>query len=100
MRLRGEALGFACIQSRRRLQNADSIAIRCKPDGAIGMVRIATTRMSRNYDDLAVHRSGQMRTAAVVSDEKIAALQHGTHPVSYTHLRAHETDSYLVCRLL
>src|SRR5665647_3299345 len=21
------------------------------------------------------------------------------HPVSYTHLRAHETDSYLVCRL-
>src|SRR5665647_1842203 len=23
-----------------------------------------------------------------------------TLPVSYTHLRAHETDSYLVCRLL
>ena len=23
-----------------------------------------------------------------------------TQPVSYTHLRAHETDSYLVCRLL
>ena len=23
-----------------------------------------------------------------------------TMPVSYTHLRAHETDSYLVCRLL
>ena len=22
------------------------------------------------------------------------------HAVSYTHLRAHETDSYLVCRLL
>ena len=38
------------------------------------------------------------------------ATQHITHqitlsqctvtPVSYTHLRAHETDSYLVCRLL
>src|SRR5665647_1972907 len=25
---------------------------------------------------------------------------HGVHAVSYTHLRAHETDSYLVCRLL
>src|SRR5680860_1642837 len=25
---------------------------------------------------------------------------HGNDPVSYTHLRAHETDSYLVCRLL
>src|SRR5680860_1913668 len=24
----------------------------------------------------------------------------GPEPVSYTHLRAHETDSYLVCRLL
>src|SRR5665647_3416976 len=24
----------------------------------------------------------------------------GAKPVSYTHLRAHETDSYLVCRLL
>ena len=24
----------------------------------------------------------------------------GTRTVSYTHLRAHETDSYLVCRLL
>src|SRR5680860_1775635 len=23
---------------------------------------------------------------------------HGRAPVSYTHLRAHETDSYLVCR--
>src|SRR5665647_3638983 len=27
-----------------------------------------------------------------------SAVSH--HPVSYTHLRAHETDSYLVCRLL
>src|SRR5680860_1819152 len=26
-------------------------------------------------------------------------VPHGD-PVSYTHLRAHETDSYLVCRLL
>src|SRR5680860_1701018 len=26
--------------------------------------------------------------------------QEEPEPVSYTHLRAHETDSYLVCRLL
>src|SRR5665647_1149269 len=31
-------------------------------------------------------------------DESITTLSYG--PVSYTHLRAHETDSYLVCRLL
>src|SRR5664279_2135281 len=29
----------------------------------------------------------------LLSEEKV-------RPVSYTHLRAHETDSYLVCRLL
>src|SRR5665647_3740745 len=28
------------------------------------------------------------------------ALRAGFRAVSYTHLRAHETDSYLVCRLL
>src|SRR5665647_3826961 len=28
------------------------------------------------------------------------ALEAVVGPVSYTHLRAHETDSYLVCRLL
>ena len=33
-------------------------------------------------------------------DKKIQALPHHVVPVSYTHLRAHETDSYLVCRLL
>src|SRR5665647_1470779 len=27
-------------------------------------------------------------------------FSHGSGTVSYTHLRAHETDSYLVCRLL
>ena len=30
----------------------------------------------------------------------IDALHHSISTVSYTHLRAHETDSYLVCRLL
>src|SRR5665647_3848784 len=32
---------------------------------------------------------------------KLYVAQHDDiKPVSYTHLRAHETDSYLVCRLL
>src|SRR5665647_1185223 len=37
-----------------------------------------------------------MNDAAVMAYQKDAI----TGPVSYTHLRAHETDSYLVCRLL
>ena len=44
---------------------------------------------------LFAERSGVQYTAAHV---QIGALDHA--PVSYTHLRAHETDSYLVCRLL
>ena len=33
-------------------------------------------------------------------DEAFRGQVHLYVPVSYTHLRAHETDSYLVCRLL
>src|SRR5664279_6377923 len=33
-------------------------------------------------------------------NEEVKRIQSPTAAVSYTHLRAHETDSYLVCRLL
>ena len=40
-------------------------------------------------------------SASVVADTNIIRMSaSGTNAVSYTHLRAHETDSYLVCRLL
>src|SRR5665647_930189 len=43
------------------------------------------------------HRDDVARLAEVVD----CLLENDFHhPVSYTHLRAHETDSYLVCRLL
>src|SRR5665647_2367438 len=35
-----------------------------------------------------------------LKDTSIQKTAKYTIPVSYTHLRAHETDSYLVCRLL
>ena len=34
------------------------------------------------------------------SERMTQVAQQSLEPVSYTHLRAHETDSYLVCRLL
>src|SRR5665647_810858 len=37
---------------------------------------------------------------AIADLDKAIALNPKDAPVSYTHLRAHETDSYLVCRLL
>src|SRR5680860_1774137 len=46
------------------------------------------------HGNLDVHRQS-------IGDEGVgAAGLKGVGPVSYTHLRAHETDSYLVCRLL
>src|SRR5664279_6262250 len=52
----------------------------------LGLVTPLYARVGRKLVD-------SMRNPTVVRDP--AAL-----PVSYTHLRAHETDSYLVCRLL
>src|SRR5665647_3346471 len=53
---------------------------------------------------------GQMVNGIVLPIKKVFGLvdskisveikDEGRKPVSYTHLRAHETDSYLVCRLL
>src|SRR5665647_3297562 len=45
------------------------------------------------------HRHPQAALAGAHNAEHIVDGQ-TRHPVSYTHLRAHETDSYLVCRLL
>ena len=36
----------------------------------------------------------------IQTDVEFPFIQENHEPVSYTHLRAHETDSYLVCRLL
>src|SRR5680860_1241875 len=43
-----------------------------------------------------VKRSGERE----LSTAKTRMCSYQPDPVSYTHLRAHETDSYLVCRLL
>eukprot|EP00826_Nyctotherus_ovalis_P061806 TRINITY_DN8839_c0_g1_i2.p2 TRINITY_DN8839_c0_g1~~TRINITY_DN8839_c0_g1_i2.p2 ORF type:complete len:166 (-),score=39.03 TRINITY_DN8839_c0_g1_i2:40-537(-) len=40
------------------------------------------------------------RETADIMASVLLALSQMLIPVSYTHLRAHETDSYLVCRLL
>src|SRR5680860_1168838 len=64
----------------RRLYNGQVIA------GFAGGTADAFTLFERFEAQLEKH-NGNLTRAAV-------------EPVSYTHLRAHETDSYLVCRLL
>ena len=41
-----------------------------------------------------------IREVAAEFDNPVMLYSIGKDSVSYTHLRAHETDSYLVCRLL
>ena len=44
---------------------------------------------------------GENNRALAIAATLLATICYGyASPVSYTHLRAHETDSYLVCRLL
>src|SRR5665647_3841204 len=50
------------------------------------------------------HQRGLSENLARIQHERADLIISSVHihldPVSYTHLRAHETDSYLVCRLL
>ena len=48
---------------------------------------------------------GQQEARSIMSEKKyvayVGSYTHGpSRPVSYTHLRSHETIGYLVCRLL
>src|SRR5664279_3513103 len=65
-------------------------------DNRIGMVR--ATRPFAEIDlDIPVSRwNWTSSTYGAFSREVVGSIV----AVSYTHLRAHETDSYLVCRLL
>ena len=53
-------------------------------------------RLAQTRQGLRVHAL----TAVTQADHHLVSLQRGAHPVSYTHLRAHETVLDLVCRLL
>ena len=44
--------------------------------------------------------SSKFKTIGSISESDRKKFASDLNPVSYTHLRAHETDSYLVCRLL
>src|SRR5680860_560827 len=74
------------------------------PAGAVGLV-LAARRPDlgrREEDDLAqglLCEPGHSERRLIAVDARPVVLGVVT-PVSYTHLRAHETDSYLVCRLL
>src|SRR5680860_52131 len=58
------------------------------------------TRYSLLYRILEDVVHGWLSAPSKLAVAPICSGIHQDYPVSYTHLRAHETDSYLVCRLL
>src|SRR5664279_4514986 len=60
---------------------------------------LARQRTGRRFAVVIVENDAEGRESLAVAADM---LERGSlrGPVSYTHLRAHETDSYLVCRLL
>src|SRR5664279_5801394 len=84
--------------SRRRISWAtNSLDMSWREGGPCGDSRKATLSVPRH-----IFTAGTATSAiqATVKYARISRSWGWTVPVSYTHLRAHETDSYLVCRLL
>src|SRR5665647_3487168 len=78
-------------------------------DGLLKQSQTFRDNQAEMTQDLIMDSGDQERERGITITAKITAVQHGDYriniidtpgPVSYTHLRAHETDSYLVCRLL
>src|SRR5680860_1704526 len=71
--------------------------------GADGLLRLNVSLKSPG--ESLSHVQGHVRVERVGAGARLRGLKrrssklHDRLPVSYTHLRAHETDSYLVCRL-
>src|SRR5680860_1289097 len=64
-----------------------------------GQEWIRTTRLGCSFSQIAPQYAVVIRTRSYLHQSAEQRLRR-VGPVSYTHLRAHETDSYLVCRLL
>src|SRR5665647_3846759 len=77
------------IPSSAKSQGDEPDEIRVDPETGVCSVHADSPGAARRSPD----------SAASPGTSALSPLYPAT-PVSYTHLRAHETDSYLVCRLL
>ena len=62
--------------------------------------RMKTLRKQAGYTQEQIADALDVTVAFISNIENDRVKMNLRVPVSYTHLRAHETDSYLVCRLL
>src|SRR5665647_12587 len=69
---------------------------------AKGVIQIFNVGAERMLGYTAAEVTDKITPADISDPQEVIARAKALsiEPVSYTHLRAHETDSYLVCRLL
>src|SRR5665647_3766627 len=77
------------VRTKPRSRSLDSIFLRARPTRSPATANSASSSCFWMERIWAVFEVGRTLTVSCF-----------LMPVSYTHLRAHETDSYLVCRLL
>src|SRR5680860_1793006 len=80
---------FSAAATMRRPDTANSLAI----------ITIATHADTLPRSTKATS-AAEIRSLSAKGSRNVPSTVVWLLPVSYTHLRAHETDSYLVCRLL
>src|SRR5680860_357564 len=78
---------------------------RMPPASAVNEMKKMYGKVTRNKSAVSACRSGLFMNPGAKADTSSGAAMTpvtviSIRTVSYTHLRAHETDSYLVCRLL
>src|SRR5664279_4928854 len=94
-------LGFAVVSSRATPVSRRSLPSVgphhcCRSSGVAGSSFPAGPQ--RDPRHCIASRTGS--SACPIPNASACGRCRSVRPVSYTHLRAHETDSYLVCRLL
>src|SRR5665254_26209 len=62
--------------------------------------RVRSSAASDVYKRQAYEDGKKVMEFPVLTGDDETTTDPGTYPVSYTHLRAHETPEHLVCRLL
>src|SRR5664279_4981921 len=87
------AFPMASVVSARRTMSSVGSRIWVRPQSPHLVLRPPTAEKPGRPDP----RVGSERPAVL---PQVGKSRHRAATVSYTHLRAHETDSYLVCRLL
>src|SRR5665647_295869 len=98
----GVAAGLSAAARARRVDSRLEIVVLEKGPvisyGACGLPYFVEGRV-REASELITYTPEYFRKQRNI-DVRTGARVIAISPVSYTHLRAHETDSYLVCRLL